>query len=265
MKIASTIMCFKRPDYLEQVMKSLEDADESSELDWFVFQDGAENEISGEVYATQTELDAVADIINTSTLPIKEFIRQDSNISPSQQRYLILSLLNEYDLVYVFEDDLIVGKHYLRLLRIMAEQFPNYTGIMNRHTNIGNDKTAVDVCGYARLWGHYMTSDTYSKIKELYTEYYEFVKNFDFHQRRNIEIVVNPKVPWLLDDVVINKLCRKFGVRKLWPLITRGKYIGRHGMVAYKTRKYWERQGMHKQPETITYKSDASLQEFNLR
>jgi heptaprenylglyceryl phosphate synthase len=110
MKIASAIMCFKRPDYLEQTIKSLENADESSEVDWFVFQDGAENKISGEVYATQSELDAVADVINTSTLPIKEFTQQDSNISPSQQRYLILSLLNEYDLVYVFEDDLIVSK-----------------------------------------------------------------------------------------------------------------------------------------------------------
>lgn len=264
MKIASAIMCFKRPDYLKETIKSLENADESGELDWFVFQDGAENKISGEVYATQSELDSVADIINTSTLPIKEFIQQGSNISPSQQRYLILSLLNEYDLIYVFEDDLVVGQHYLRLLRIMAEQFPDYTGIMNRHTNIGNDKTAVEVCGYARLWGHYMNSSTYSKIKELYTEYYEFVKGFDFHQRKNLELVKNPKVPWILDDIVINKLCRKFGVKKLWPMVTRGRYIGRHGMVAYKSRKYWERQGMHEQPQIITYKSDAGLKAFRM-
>jgi len=264
MKIASAIMCFKRPDYLKETIKSLEDADESNELDWFVFQDGAENKISGEVYATQSELDAVASIINTSTLPIKEFIQQDSNISPSQQRYLILSLLNEYDLIYVFEDDLVVGQHYLRLLRIMAEQFPNYTGIMNRHTNVGNDKTAVEVCGFARLWGHYMNSDTYGKIKELYAEYYEFVKGFDFHQRRKSKLVRNPRVPWVLDDIVINKLCRKFGVGKLWPMVTRGRYIGRHGMVAFKTRKYWERKGMHKQPQIITYESDASLKAFRM-
>lgn len=265
MKIASAIMCFKRPDYLKEAIKSLESADEASEVDWYVFQDGAENKLSGEIYASQEELDSVAEIINNSTLPIKEFVQQKNNISPSQQRYLILSLLDEYDLLYVFEDDLVVSKYYLRLLRIMAGQFPNHIGIMNRHTNIGTKLSAVETCGYARLWGHYMTSNTYKKIKELYTEYYEFSQGFDFHQRRNIEIVVNPKVPWILDDIVINRLCRKFGVAKLWPKITRGRYIGEHGMVAYKSRKYWERQGMHRQPKSITYESDATLQEFTRR
>lgn len=264
MKIASALMCFKRPDYLAETIESLENAEEANEVDWYVFQDGAENKLSGEIYATQEELDSVAEIINNSTLPIKEFTQQKNNISPSQQRYLILSLLNEYDLLYVFEDDLIVSKYYLRLLRIMAEQFPDYIGIMNRHTNIGSKLSAVETCGFARLWGHYMTSNTFKKIKELYTEYYEFAQGFDFHQRKNTEIIVNPRVPWVLDDIVINRLCRKFGVAKLWPKITRGRYIGKYGMVAYKLDAYWKRKGMDKQPKSITYESDATLQKFTL-
>ena len=75
-------MCFKRPDYLEETITSLENAEEANEVNWYVFQDGAENKLTGEIYATQEELDSVSKIINNSTLPIKEFIQQENNISP---------------------------------------------------------------------------------------------------------------------------------------------------------------------------------------
>lgn len=267
--VASAIMCFKRADYLKKTIKSLENTEESNELDWFIFQDGAENQISGKTYATQDELDSVAEIINNSTLPIKEFIRQDSNISPAQQRYLILSLLNDYDLLYVFDDDMIVGKYYLKLLRIMAEQFPKYIGLMYNNTNRGNNFKAVRESNSARLWGHYMNRQVYEKIVDDYTDYYNCVKKFDYHQRRKIsseKIGLPETAPWIMDDIVINRLCEKYGIRKLHPDITRAKYIGRDGgMVAYKTDRTWRKMGMHKQPKRITHKQDKNIRKFILK
>ena len=95
MKIASAIMCFNRPHYFEKVMKSFEDAEEASDIDWYVFHDGQCNEISGFCYATDEELKGVSDIYESCTLPIKQIIKQPYNISPTQQRYQVLSLLKK--------------------------------------------------------------------------------------------------------------------------------------------------------------------------
>jgi hypothetical protein len=263
-KIASALMCFNRPDYTRHTIKSLVANTEVNDVDWFIFQDGIVNEISSAIYSEEEPHKRVEKVIRNSGLPITNYVKQEFNISPYQQRYQILRLLKEYDLIYVFDDDMIVSPHYLRLLRIMAEQFPNYIGIMNRHRNRGKKLRFLQVCGHARLWGHYMNKQTYNLIEEKFTRYYNHVKKFDFHKRRTYPDMRTAEVPYVLDDVAINKLCQMYGIKKLWPFVTRGRYIGKKGTVAYKTAGYWKKKGMDRQPEEITYPGDAKLKSFRL-
>ena len=269
MKIACAVMCFDRPHYLKPVIESFEQADEAMNLDWFFFQDGIISEVSGHVYAEKENIDEVAELIRNTKLPVKHFNRLMYNVGPGQQRYRIYQLLDEYNLLFVFDDDMIVGRDYLKLLRIMAQQFPAYTGLM--YTNEGGKPTTqnlgrVQEKAIARLWGHYMWKNNWLKFRKDHKIYYDFIKQYDFHQIRRLvrkkELSRPRNVASLSDDVVINRLCRHHGIKKLVPKISRGLYIGKEGIITYKTDNLWKKRGMERQNKTITYDSDKKLKRF---
>jgi hypothetical protein len=121
-KIAGAIICFDKYDYTLQAVRSLEKSVEAENIDWYVFQDGMTNPLTGISYAEEKKLDLVRTIFNTSTLPIKHFEQSVGNGSIPQQKYKAHQVfeMGDYDTVFFFEDDLVVSKYYLRLLRIMA-------------------------------------------------------------------------------------------------------------------------------------------------
>lgn len=269
MKIASVVLCFNRPDYLSQTLASLEKNTEANEVDWFILQDGIVNKHSGVSYSEEEPHRQVTKLAKKSSLPNKTVIVRDNNISPAQQRYKALELLKEYDLLYCFDDDMIVSKYYLRLLRVMANQFPNHIGILYANKPKEKNLRILNTENTARLWGHYMNRDTYSKIYSDYTTYYEHISKYDYHtiirgiHRKEINI---PKIsPHIMDDKVINILCRRVGVHKLVPKVSRGVYIGKEGLITYKTPHLWKKRGMERQNKTIEYELDATLSEFILK
>jgi hypothetical protein len=266
MKIASAVMCFDRPQYLDPVIKSFESADESDQIDWFFFQDGAVNQVSGKVYGSYNDLIMVKHLIEDTSLPVKQYIRREHNISPAQQRYHIYHLLEDYDLLYVFDDDMVIGKHYLTLLRRMANQFPDHVGLLytNEVNKLNNNNLKkVKQIKEARLWGHYMWKNNWLKFREDHENYYQAIKDNDwFSLKRGSRLKLSKEFPALGDDVVINKLCRRHGIYKLAPVISRAKYIGKFGTVAYKLDNYWKKKNMDKQREQITFNYDAEEWEF---
>ena len=271
-KIAVTVMCFDRPHYLRQVIDSFEQADGAMELDWYFFQDGAINEISGRLYANVEGRDEVADIIRECNLPVKGFYRQMFNVGPGQQRFNMYRLLNTYELMYVFDDDMVVGQHYFRLLKILAEQFPDKTGLL--YTNDTRKVTksarhAVREQEIARLWGHYMWRHNWEKFRDDHKIYADFIKDYDFmeirQKRSRGDLVLPTGVPTFSDDIIVNKLCRKHGIKKITPRISRAKYIGREGVITYKTDNLWKKRGMQHQREQITFEEDTEIEEFILR
>ena len=269
MKIASVVMCFDRPQYIKPVIESFEQAKESQKLDWYFFQDGAVSEVSGRRYAEDGNLEDVKKIIDSSSLPIKALIKRDYNVGPGQQRQLIYKLLEEYDLMFVFDDDMIIGEDYLRLLKIMAKQFPEYVGLLYTNTRASptpKSLSTVHRMDIARLWGHYMWRDNWLKFKDDHKFYSDYIKPYDFHMIRGLlkkeEIERHVRVPSFSDDTIINLLCRKNRIQKLVPRVTRARYIGKEGIIAYKTERYWKRKGMHRQPSVITHTSDKYLKQF---
>lgn len=272
MKVAVAVMCFDRPDYLEQVLKSFENARGTKKLDWFFFQDGISSEVSGKRYTTQEKLDSVANLIENTKLPVKHFERLPYNIGPGQQRYRIYKILEDYDLMYIFDDDMVVGKDYFKLLYIMANQFPDHTGILYNNTRTKITKKNLKSLHretIARLWGHYMWQSNWQKFHKDHKVYYEFIKQFDFHEIRKLtrsgELKRPPNIPSLSDDVVVNCLCRKYKIQKLVPKISRARYIGKRGIITYNTDRLWKKRGMSKQREKITFPEDEKLERFILK
>ncbi len=171
--------------------------------------------------------------------------------------------------MYVFDDDMIVGRDYFRLLRIMAKQFPTYTGLLytnDRHNNKEANLKRVREKAIARLWGHYMWRNNWLKFKDDHKIYYDYIRQFDFFEIRRLQRsgeVKRPKnIGSLSDDVIVNVLCRAHGIQKLVPKVSRARYIGKVGVVTYKTDNLWNKRGMEHQRSKITYNSDRKLNKF---
>lgn len=267
-KIAGAILCFNRPEYTKEVISSIEKADESNDIDWYVFQDGLINDISGKQYGTKEQISAVRDVIYSSTLPIKRFKRNKYNHSIALQKHKAHRLFKQYDLVYFFEDDLVIGKHYLRLLRIMAEQYPDAIGLMNVHpssTSIGQ-LGHITRCPLPRLWGYYMNRQSFNKIKNEYATFVNEISKVDYNakwQTPHVRDIVNYR--WKCHDITVTRLCRQAGIQKYWPTVTRGRYIGKKGAIAYRNEKKFKNKGFERQPNIITYDEDATRKGFKLK
>jgi hypothetical protein len=271
-RIASAVMCFNRPAYLEKTLDSFLHARGMDKIDWFMFQDGAYNQVSGKTYARDAGINLVREVVGLMKFPFKEKYFNEFNLGPAQQRYIIYkTLFNKgYKTVFVFDDDMIVGEDYLILLEKMRGQFPNYVGIL--YTNKTNKKPTIKnlqslkVMRTARLWGHYMTKENWEKIKPKYTIYYNHIKKYDYREERGKARHALPNgIPVIGDDTIINHLCREQDIKKLVPLISRAKYIGKNGSISYKTEKTWKGKEMHKQRDQIIFKQDKHLERFKIK
>lgn len=269
-KIAGAFLCFNRPEYTDQVLTSIENAEEANEIDWFVFQDGIQNNISGNIYAEEDDILKVRERVNNSTLPIKRFKQNSSNLSIALQKHKAHKLFKQYDLVYFFEDDLVISKYYLRLLRVLAEQFPNDMGMMNTHPdNTKKGLNEIHRCSIARIWGYYMNRQVFNKIKEEYGRFAEEIGKIDYNikwQTKGVRYIVD--FPWKCHDITVSRLVKNSGSVKWWPRRTRGVYIGEYGAIAYRDPEKYKRKGFHNQPtlEKInSYQNDGAIEEFVVR
>lgn len=263
-KIGAALFAFKRPDYLRQVLTALEENEEAYNIEWHGFVDGPINLISGNRYATDKEVAAVAALMENSKLPFVDVYRNEDNRCIARQKYAAFKLYKYYDLMYFFEDDLVVSPYYCRLLRIAAQRFPNYMILMNTHRNISGELNMLERCGIARIWGSAMSRPLYLRIANAYEEWHKGISQIDYILRSSLNlrqygIKVNSH------DVALTQMVRRFGAGKLWPVKTRARYIGRKGNIAYRTDRTWFKKGMDKQPEKFHYPSDAKLRRFRLR
>lgn len=130
---AVAVFAFKRPDLLEQTLRSLEMADHFSDFPLQVFSDGPRPDVPGEADAVES---------------VRELLRtwcqtHDANLveSPSNQGLRrsivggITNMLSRYDRVVVVEDDLVVS--------------PSFLGFMSEALEALKDReTVMQVSGY---------------------------------------------------------------------------------------------------------------------
>lgn len=269
MRIGIAVMCFDRPHYLDKVINSFEEARIKPYYDFYFFQDGGVNPYSGKTYASPNYLNLVSERIERCNLGYTH-IKSEENLSPAKQRYLIYKkLFEKYDLIFVFDDDMIIGKDYFVLLEKLAKQFKDHYGLLytNNKSKITNrNLISVKEIESARLWGHYMWKNVWLKIEPKHTNYYNLIKHQDWwimRAERNFKL--SEDFPAIGDDKVINILFQQQKIKKLVPFISRARYIGKYGSVAYKLEEFWNKKGMDNQRSKITFAEDKTLERFKLR
>lgn len=264
--IAGVVFGFRRSDYLKQTVESLEQNTEADNLTWYAFLDGPVNPISGNRYATDEQIAACRKVFEDSTLNFS-ITQNEHNECIALQKEKAHQLYGDHDCIMFFEDDLLVSPHYIRLLRIALEQYPRYAVLLNCDNNRGQP-SQLTKCGIARIWGYGMSRELYKLIAPRYNRYAEFMRNYDYLLRNNYKGIhrklAKNKVYWHSHDINITRLSREFGRGKLWPKVTRGRYIGREGAIAYRTDRSWFKKGMNRQPKKYIHPKDETLSAFHI-
>lgn len=265
--IAACIIGFNRPKYLEQVIKSLEQNVEIDNVDWYAFIDGVYNQKT-ETYAGKQKLvDKSIQLLNKSELDFT-ISASEWNLGIALQKHRAHTLYESYETILFFENDLIVGKHYIRLLKIALKNYPEHLVLMNRFPGPKNrNRRYLNECRIARLWGYGLKEQRYRKFEKRWKEYISYIGEMDYRKRNSADKEVRDKFPYgsFSHDVVLTNLLRESGAMKLWPEVSRGKYIGKKGNYAYKLPHFWRKRKMHRQPDVITFERDNRLERFILR
>jgi len=259
-KIAAAFFTFGKPDVTKQVLNSiLQNKKYHYDIDWYCFHDGAVNEFSGLRYISDEVNQQVLEIVRNSDLDFKEIIVNELNEGIARQKHKSHQLFRDYSLVYFFEDDLLLGNYYLRLLKVLAESFPQQVGTLHNHLNSSGHNLVYPMVGEARLWGYYMPRQVYLKIKDGWEHYHNRIKNMDYIGRKAHGVKRAPR-----QDINLTNLLVAVGRQKLQPRITRARNIGRYGHIAFqKGGNKWERDRLHLQPTNISDpKNDKAITRF---
>jgi len=262
-RIGAALFTFAKPNVTKQVITSiLANRKVGYEIDWHIFQDGAVNDISELCYASDEEVAQTLKTVKNSGLPYKSLTINEHNEGIARQKHKAHQLFEDYDLIYFFEDDLLLGNYYLRLLKVLAQSFPRQVGTLHKHFNNGPYDTVYSFTGEARLWGYYMPRQVYVKIERGWNKYYERVKNLDYIGRKMFGVKRAPR-----HDINLSRIIQASGSIKLWPCITRARNIGQYGHIAFqKGGTLWKRNRLHLQPTKISYpRYDKGITQFRRR
>jgi hypothetical protein len=245
-KIALAIFSFNRPEYLEPVLKSIESNNNISDIDFYFFQDGYINKFSKKIKTEKELIEKCILIWEKSKIPNKTLVKQEYNVGIGISQFEAKVLLFEemgYEEVMLFEDDLILSKNYIRLLRILLDQFKyeKSVGIVMCHGSEKRleskdkaEKLYILRPGDIHMWGWAMWKDRWLKIKPDFLKYYKFIEKIDYKKRPTWEIINFYKkeginLGYSSQDGAIHYSIFKNGLLIINTQVNRGKYIGEKG------------------------------------
>lgn len=248
-KVAAAFFTFGKPDCTKQVLNSiLQNRKYHYGIDLYCFHDGAVSEFNGVRYVSDEINQQVLDIVKNCGLNFKEIIVNKDNKGIGRQKHRSHQLFENYDLVYFFEDDLLLGNYYLRLLKVLAESFPRRAGTLHNHFNSSGYNLVYPLIGEARLWGYYMPRQVYLEIKDGWERYHDKIKHMDYIGKKSQGVKRAPR-----QDINLTDLLVRTGRHKVQPCITRARNIGQYGHIAFQRGgTKWEENKLHLQPMEIS-------------
>lgn len=119
--LAIGVMAFDRPHYLAETLASLK-ANDLTNCDVWLFQDGANCHLRGNPKAKQEDLDKCA-MLFADSFPDGWVIRHDDNIGIAQNRLALFEYLADYPAFIQLEDDVVVAPQFVSLARHLLGQF----------------------------------------------------------------------------------------------------------------------------------------------
>jgi predicted SAM-dependent methyltransferase len=247
---AVAVFSFNRPHYLAQTLRSLQ-ANNAPEMDYYLFQDGAVNQYSGRTMAAEQDINLSVEAWNMAALPNKQLIKKSRNVGIGIIQYEAKALLFDelkYDRVMFFEDDMVVSKHYIRLLQTMLRQYRDepVVGAVMCHGGVPvifgeeEQKKLLPMVrpSFDNLWAWATWRDRWQKIRPTFDRYYQFIKDVEYKKRPEGEILEfyareGANITVSSQDAAMHYSFAKNGYGCLNTMVHRASYIGAVGEHMY--------------------------------
>lgn len=235
-KVAVAVHAFKRPDYLKQTLDSLIKARGNFDCDFYGYQDGAVNDITGNRYAEESEIAESLGLLMRRPNPFRAVEFNASNIGIARTKAESNKLFDSYEKVFFFEDDMVVSEYYFNVLNQALTEYPLHMIYLFAHPSTGESNHLVH-SARARLWGYGMTAELFNKMKADWEFYASVIEDMDYKKRGEVapekRRLLKDKIgiDSVLHDVLITNLARKHGNGKLRSTVSRGFYIGKESSI----------------------------------
>jgi Methyltransferase domain/Glycosyl transferase family 2 len=254
------LMSFNRPDYLQQVLKSL-CAQVECEIDKrtiILFQDGAVNPYSNERHASEDDISECVRIFY-SLFPNGQVFRSPINLGVAlnfdrAERYGFEELSAES--VVFLEDDLVLSGHYLSIVDRLTERFAEdnrvgYVAAYGDHTkSIKAQHThRRRLIGLTHNWGFALYRRQWLRMRPYVLQYLRVVEGTDYRHKdakaiRDLFASWGFGCPAISQDAAKTIACCIDGVIKINTYGCNAKYIGSQGL--HMNDKLYAERGYHK-------------------
>jgi len=246
MKLVAFIFSFNRPQYLSQVLDSLK-SQTDQDVHYVLVQDGAVNKFSKATYAKFVHIHRCIELYEQASLPAvscRDRIASLYNFGMAYQKlyaYTYAFKTYNYDACLCFEDDLVVSPHYVRLMRLMLEQFKDDQHIATvqacDHPAVKTQVLAAKPedlkkvkFDWRHFWGYATWKYRWLKHEPFYMKYFSLVRNRDYRLRPHAQIRKLTGIKQSSHDAALDWCIKQCGQEKLVTVIPRGTYIGANGV-----------------------------------
>lgn len=274
-KIGIGLISFDRHHYFKRLVASLEGQTNLSDVDFHLFQEGSVNKFSRRVAALQGKLDRSISVFDNSKLPNKTKHIQQHHVGTAINQFEAVEYLaKNYEYFMVIEDDVVLSRHYIQLMRVLFGQYLPHDDVFSvslgfvRHCKpyeIGNNLDKM-IYKNTHWWAEGWYSKNWEKVRKYFLYYYQFVQNCDYKQRPAAKItrMFNSHgfyIPQTSQDAGKDFALYKSGMRRIVTTVNRGLSIGERG-THFKPGLY-KRMGLAQQVP-YEFGVDSNLREFKL-
>jgi len=244
MTIGVAILSFNRPQYLSQLLASLEAQTDLDGFDFHLFQDGAVNRFSGVEWAKQEDIDLCIALFCASQLPNKTIHVSDDNIGIALNVWRLMDHMSaHYERIMQIQDDIKLSPYWFRMARHLYADLEQRPGVFSfspcfkrkcRPDEI-NDSLGRLVYTRHHWWCECYTANGWYKILDHFLEYMTLVKGVDNNYRPHDEIhALYKSKGWpgkaTSEDNALGMSCFLADLLRAEMVVNRGLYIGEQGV-----------------------------------
>jgi len=269
------IVSFDRPQYLTQLLASLEVQVDMPTVEWHLFQDGAINKFSGrEVGDRERVQEAIKAYLN-ARLPGEKFAHiRAANVGVGINQFEAYELMcRGYEQIVILEDDVVLSPYWARLLPILFAELENRPDVFGFTTGFRRWCKREEVeqwlpqvaTGRPHWWMIGFVPARWERIKPHFMRYYDLIKESDYGQLPHSKVTALFRaVGWdsqaSSQDGGKDMAIMLAGMHRVRLTVNRGVSIGREGV--HFNPRLFERMDLGDQ-EPYAFESDRTREAFD--
>jgi len=195
-KIGVGIISWNRPQYLKELLKSLE-ANALDDLEFHLFQDGNICKFTGTERTKESLIMESVKLFEESKLPEKKLHKQEKNVSVAINQFEAMRfLMKNYEQFIFLENDIVVSKNFIGLMKRVLMQYEDDGQIACISPGFRRKCYKDDVDYFANKLmladGHFWAEACWSKkwkmVEDEFMAYYNIVQHRPYNQRDDAQI-----------------------------------------------------------------------------